>query len=239
MSKAKYKRVLLKLSGETLLPSDSKYGISTEVANGIAQEIKSVVSLGVQVGVVIGAGNIFRGHTAAGQGMDRVQADNMGMLATVINSLALQDALVRAGVSTRVLTAFPMHQVGTPYSQRDALRYLERGDVIIIGGGTGNPYFSTDTAAALRALEIHADVICKGTKVDGIYDADPKLNAGAKKLESIDYRYALNNQLQVMDLTAFTLCAESKLPIHVFDVFKNGNFKKLICGEKIGTVVHG
>lgn len=239
MSKAKYKRVLLKLSGETLLPSDSKYGISTEVANGIAQEIKSVVSLGVQVGVVIGAGNIFRGHTAAGQGMDRVQADNMGMLATVINSLALQDALLRAGLSTRVLTAFPMHQVGTPYSQRDALRYLERGDVIIIGGGTGNPYFSTDTAAALRALEIHADVICKGTKVDGIYDADPKLNANAKKLESIDYHYALSNQLQVMDLTAFTLCAESKLPIHVFDVFKTGNFKKLICGEKIGTVVHG
>lgn len=239
MAQPKYKRVLLKLSGETLLPADSKYGISTEVANGIAQEIKSVSSLGVQVGVVIGAGNIFRGQAAAGQGMDRVQADNMGMLATVINSLALQDALARAGVSSRVLTAFTMHQVGTPYSQRDALRYLEQGDVVIIGGGTGNPYFSTDTAASLRALEIHADVICKGTKVDGIYDADPKKVAGAKRFNSLSYLDVLNRKLEVMDLTAISMCMDFNMPIFVFDMFTSGNFKRMVMGDSIGTVVHG
>ncbi|PIR24574.1 MAG: UMP kinase [Deltaproteobacteria bacterium CG_4_10_14_0_2_um_filter_43_8] len=238
MAKVKYKRILLKLSGEALLPPDSKYGISTSVADKIAAEIKQVVKLGVQLGVVIGAGNIFRGEAAADEGMDRVIADNMGMLATVINSLALQDGLFRANVPSRVLTSFPMHQVGTPFSQRDALRYLGRGDVVIFGGGTGNPFFSTDTAASLRALEVHAEIIFKGTKVDGIYDKDPVKHKNAKKFQNLSYLDVLNQKLSVMDLTAISMCMNANIPITVFDMFSKGNFLKAVSGEKIGTLVH-
>jgi uridylate kinase len=239
MAKPKYKRIILKLSGETLLPADSKYGISTKVADGIAQEIKSVADLGVQVGIIIGAGNIYRGLAASEEGMGRVTADSMGMLATVINSLALQDSLSRAGVPSRILTALTMHQIGTPFSQREALRYLNQGEVIIIGGGTGNPFFSTDTAASLRALEINAEVICKGTKVDGVYDDDPKTNPNAKRFEKLTYLDVLNRKLKVMDLTAISMCMDTNLPIIIFNMFEKGNFKKVVLGNKEGTIVHG
>ncbi|OGQ23019.1 MAG: UMP kinase [Deltaproteobacteria bacterium RIFCSPLOWO2_02_FULL_44_10] len=238
MTKPKYKRVLLKLSGESLLPPDSKYGVNLQTANHIAAEIKVVTDLGVQVGVVIGAGNIFRGAGAAKVGMDRSTADNMGMLATVINSLALQDAMIRLGISTRLLTSFTMHQVGTPYSHSSAMRYLAEGSAVIFAGGTGNPYFTTDTAASLRALEIHADIVCKGTKVDGVYSSDPELDRSAKRYDELSYIEVLSQNLKVMDATAISLCMEAKLPILVFNVFEKGNFQRAVLGEKIGTMVH-
>lgn len=239
MPKPKYKRVLLKLSGEALLPPDSKYGIGFAVSQTIAEEIKTVIELGVQIGLVVGAGNIFRGSQAADQGMDRSIADNMGMLATVINSLALQDAMTRAGIPTRMLTSFVMHQVAEPFSQRAALRYLAEGNAVILAGGTGNPYFTTDTAASLRALEIHAEVICKGTKVDGVYDADPVHNPQAKRFDTLAYIDVLKRNLKVMDLTAISMCMDAQLPIHVFNMFHKGNFRRAVLGEKLGTVVHG
>ncbi|MBI4125883.1 MAG: UMP kinase [Deltaproteobacteria bacterium] len=234
----KFKRVILKLSGEALLPPDSKYGISLDVAHGIAQEIASVVQKGVQVGVVIGAGNIFRGSPASSGGMDRTTADNMGMLATVINSLALQDALIKENVPTRVLTAFPIHQMAEPFSQRAAMRSLSEGSTIIFAGGTGNPYFTTDTAAALRALEVHADIVCKGTKVDGVYDADPVKSSKATRFQKLTHMDVIRKKLEVMDLTAISMCMDAKLPLLVFNIFRKGNFLKAVMGEEIGTVVY-
>ncbi|MBI4212561.1 MAG: UMP kinase [Deltaproteobacteria bacterium] len=235
----KYNRILLKLSGEALLPKDSKYGIGLDVAQNIAQEIKSIHALGVQVGIVVGGGNIFRGLGPSQAGMDRSTADNMGMLATVINSLALQDALIKAGVPTRILTSFTMHQIAEPFSQRAAMRYLGDGNAIILAGGTGNPYFTTDTAASLRALEIHADVLCKGTKVDGIYNKDPMKHADSQKFDQLTYLDALKMKLQVMDLTAISMCMDTQLPIVVFDMFKSGNLHRVVQGEKVGTLVIG
>lgn len=222
-----------------MLPEDSRYGIGLDVAEKIAREIKVVHALGVQVGVVIGAGNIFRGEGGAKQGMDRSVADNMGMLATVINSLALQDALLRIGVPTRVLTSFPIHQVGEPFSQPAAMRYLAEKNAIIFAGGTGNPYFTTDTAASLRALEVHADIICKGTKVDGVYDADPVRNPKAKFFHTLTPLEVIQQKLEVMDVTAISMCMENNLPILVFNMFREGNFRKAMMGESVGTLVHG
>ena len=240
MAKPKYKRVILKLSGEALLPPGSPYGIGLQVARGIAEEIKLVTDLGVQVGVVVGAGNIFRGASgAADGGMDRSTADNMGMLATVINSLALQDAMIRVGIPTRVLTSFPIHQVGEPFSQRAATLHLSEGSAIVFAGGTGNPYFTTDTAASLRALEVHADVICKGTKVDGVYDTDPVKNPRAKRFDRLTPLEVIKQKLEVMDLTAISLCMDLNLPIVVFNMFAKGNFRKVVMGETIGTLVDG
>lgn len=232
----KYKRILLKLSGEVMM-GDSKFGINLSAARELAREIKDVHSSGVQLAIVIGGGNIFRGLSESAKDMDRATADYMGMLATVINSLALQDALEAENVFTRILSAIEMHNIAEPYIRRRAIRHMEKGRIIIFAGGTGNPYFSTDTAASLRAMEIHAEVILKGTKVDGVYDADPMKNPKAVKFDSLSYLEVLKRGLKVMDATSISMCMDNKLPVVVFNMFKNGNLKKVIMGEKIGTTV--
>jgi uridylate kinase len=233
----RYQRVLLKLSGEALL-GKRQYGIDFDVVRSIATQVGTVHALGVNVGIVIGGGNIFRGMAASRRGFDRATGDYMGMLATVINSLALQEALEDAGVPARTMTAITMPQVAEPWIRRRALRHLEKGRVIILAAGTGNPYFTTDTTAALRALEIEADVLLKATKVDGIYEADPLENPDAKKYDRLDYLEALNEKgIDVMDNTALTLCMDNKLPIIVFDLLKEGNIERVVRGDKIGTLV--
>jgi len=232
-----YKRILLKLSGEALM-GDRQYGIDPERLKEYAEEIKTVVNLGVEVAIVIGGGNIFRGVAGAANGMDRVQGDYMGMLATVINSMALQSALEEAGVYTRLQTAIRMEQIAEPFIKRRATRHLEKGRVVIFGAGTGNPYFTTDTAATLRAIEIDADVILKGTRVDGIYTADPEKDPNATKYENLTFDEVYQKGLNVMDMTAFTLSQENNLPIIVFDMNTRGNLEKLIKGENIGTLVN-
>ena len=238
MNRPSFSRVLLKLSGESLA-GDQGYGIDPLTISTIAREIKEVVDMGVQLALVIGGGNIFRGLAASSKGMDRASADYMGMLATVINSLAMQDALEKEGVSTRVQSAIAMQAVAEPYIRRRAVRHLEKGRVVIFGAGTGNPYFTTDTAASLRAMEINAQVILKGTKVDGVYSADPKKDATAVKLPKLTYLEVLRMGLRVMDATATSLCMDNNLPIVVFDLTTEGNIKKVICGEEIGTIVQG
>lgn len=232
----KYKRILLKLSGESLM-GEKNFGIDPERLAIYAQEIKDAAAAGIEVAVVIGGGNIFRGIQAAEGGMDRVQGDYMGMLATVINSMALQSALEGMGVQTRLQSAIKMEQICEPFIRRRAVRHLEKGRVVIFGAGTGNPYFTTDTAATLRAIEIEADVILKGTRVDGIYTADPEKVPDATKYETITFTEVYEKGLNVMDMTAFTLCNDNKLPIIVFDMNKAGNLKRLLAGEKIGTLV--
>ena len=233
-----YKRILLKLSGEALA-GDQGYGIDPVTITTIANEIKEVIACGVQLALVIGGGNIFRGLAASSKGMDRASADYMGMLATMINSLAMQDALEKIGVDTRVQSAIAMQEVAEPYIRRRAIRHLEKGRVVIFGAGTGNPYFTTDTAASLRAMEIGADVILKGTKVDGVYSADPKKDPHAVKFSTLSYINVLKKGLQVMDATAISLCMDNGLPIIVFDVTTDGNVKKVVYGEEIGTIVKG
>jgi uridylate kinase len=232
----KYKRILLKLSGEALM-GDKQFGIDNDRLTQYATEIKQAVEKGVEVGVVIGGGNIFRGMQAEEGGMDRVQGDYMGMLATVINSMALQSALEKMEVNTRLLSAIKMEQICEPFIRRRAVRHLEKGRVVIFGAGTGNPYFTTDTAASLRAIEIEADVILKGTRVDGIYTADPEKDPTATKYETITFNEVYEKGLNVMDMTAFTLCKENNLPIIVFDMNKEGNLQHLVDGDKIGTLV--
>jgi uridylate kinase len=238
MDQSVYKRVLLKVSGEVLMGKGS-YGIDSDAVSIIAGEIKDVVELGVQLGVVVGGGNIFRGFEANLKGMDRTSADYMGMLATVINSLALQSALEKLDVVTRVQTAIEMKAVAEPFIQRRAVRHLEKGRVVIFAGGTGNPYFTTDTAASLRAVEIKADIIVKATKVDGVYDKDPVIYGDAKMFEKITYNDVLMRHLKVMDATAISLCRENNLPIVVFNLQKAGNIKRVICGLSVGTIVRG
>ncbi|MFC4212173.1 UMP kinase [Pedobacter lithocola] len=232
----KYKRILLKLSGESLM-GDKQYGIDNERVRQYAIDIKAVHDEGLEIAIVIGGGNIFRGLSAEKSGMDRAQADYMGMLATVINSMALQDALEKVGIKTRLLTAIKMEQICEPFIRRRAVRHLEKGRVVIFGAGTGNPYFTTDSAAALRAIEIKADVVLKGTRVDGIYTADPEKDPLATKYEEITFREVYDKGLNVMDMTAFTLCEENQVPIIVFDMNKHGNFMKIAKGEPIGTLV--
>jgi uridylate kinase len=236
MKRPIYKRVLLKLSGEVLM-GKSSYGIDIDAISSISQEIKEVVDLGVQLGIVVGGGNIFRGLEANVRGMDRTSADYMGMLATVINSIALQSALEKKSVITRVLSAIEMKEVAEPYIQRRAIRHLEKGRVVIFAGGTGNPYFTTDTAASLRAIEIKADVILKATKVDGVYDKDPVKHSDALMFQEICYNDVLTRHLKVMDATAISLCRENNLPIVVFNLQKNGNIKRVISGKPVGTTV--
>jgi uridylate kinase len=231
-----YNRVLLKLSGEALM-GDQQFGVDPAVASRIARDVAELQSLGVQTAIVIGGGNIFRGLAASTRGMDRATADYMGMLATVINALALQDALEQGGVLTRVVTAIEMRAVAEPFIRRRAIRHLEKGRVVIFAAGTGNPYFTTDTAAALRAMEIKADVILKGTKVDGIYTADPMLDRTATKFQRISYLQVLERQLKVMDTTAISLCMDNKLPIVVFNLREAGNVRRVVLGEPIGTTV--
>lgn len=233
----KYKRVLLKLSGEALMGSDA-YGINRQTLLEVVSEVKSVVDLGVQVGIVIGGGNIFRGIAPAANGMDRAQADYMGMLATVMNGLALQDAMRVSGLVARVQSALCIDQVVEPYIRGKAIRYLEQGRTVIFAGGTGNPFFTTDTAAALRGAEIGAEIVLKATKVDGIYTADPKKDPDAVKFDSITFNEAISRDLGVMDATAFALCRDQKLPINVFSIFKAGALKRVICGEQEGTLVY-
>jgi len=234
----KYRRILLKISGESLGGTGGT-GICAEAIHEMARQISEVREMGVQIVTVVGGGNIFRGLSAGRKGIERATGDYMGMLATVINALALQDALEKQGVSTRVQSAISMSQVAEPFIRRRAVRHLEKGRVVIFGGGTGNPYFSTDTAAALRANEIGVEVILKATKVDGIYDCDPATNPKATRFEQISYLDALQKQLKVMDSTAFTLCMDNKMPIIVFDVFKAHNLKRVVLGEKVGTLVVG
>jgi uridylate kinase len=232
----KYKRVMLKLSGEALL-GPREHGISPETCDAIAKEIKEIKHLDVQLAIVIGGGNIFRGVAGSKHGLDRTAGDYMGMLATVINALALQDALEKNGVSTRVQSAIEMRAVAEPFIRRRAMRHLEKGRVVIFAAGTGNPYFSTDTTAALRASEIGADALLKATKVDGVYTADPKKDPTAKRYDKLTYMDALKGRLDVMDSTAFSLCMDNRIPIVVFDLFQYGNIKRAILGEPIGTVV--
>ncbi len=229
-----YKRILLKLSGEALL-GEQEFGIDPVMIKYVASEIKSVFDLGVQVAIVVGGGNIFRGVAASSYGMDRASADRMGMLATVINSLALQDALEKIGIQTRTQTAISMHEVAEPYILRRALRHLEKGRVVLFGAGTGNPYFTTDTAAVLRAQEIHAEILLKATKVNGLYDSDPVVNHQAKFLKSIKYMEVIEKQLKVMDMTAISLAMDNQLPLAVFNLKDKGNIRKVVCGEDVGT----
>jgi len=233
----RYKRILLKLSGEALM-GDQSFGISPDIIKYVADEIQSVFDLGVQVAIVVGGGNIFRGIAASTYGMDRVSADKMGMLATVINSLALQDALEEKGVLTRVQTAISMHEVAEPFILRKAVRHLEKGRVVIFAAGTGNPYFTTDTAAVLRAQEIRAEILLKATKVDGLYDADPVIEADAKFIKQISYMEIIEKQLHVMDMTAISLAMDNQLPLVVFNLANKGNIKKVVCGETIGTQIN-
>ena len=232
-----YKRILLKLSGEALM-GDRQYGIDPKRLAEYAQDIKEVVDKGVEVAIVIGGGNIFRGVAGASNGMDRVQGDYMGMLATVINGLALQSALEDANIQTRLQTAIKIEAIAEPYIKRKATRHLEKGRVVIFGSGTGNPYFTTDSAAVLRAIEINADVILKGTRVDGIYTSDPEKDSGATKYENITFQDVINKGLKVMDMTAFTLSQENELPIIVFDMNTRGNLLRVVSGENIGTIVN-
>ena len=238
MSKPLYKRVLLKLSGEALM-GDQPYGISAENLEQYADQIVEIQKLGVEIAIVIGGGNIFRGLSASAKGMDRSLADYIGMLATVMNSLALQDVLEKKGVYTRVMSALELRQLAELYIRRRATRHLEKGRVIILAGGTGNPYFTTDTAAALRAMEIGAEVILKATRVDGVYDADPLTTPNAKKFDKLTYIEVLQKNLKVMDSTSISLCMDNQLPIIVFNLSKQGNIKKAIMGEKVGTIVSG
>jgi uridylate kinase len=234
----KYRRVLLKLSGEAFI-GEKPYGIDPKILDGISSELKEVVELGIEIALVIGGGNIFRGMAGASQGMDRASADYMGMLATVMNSLALQDALEKKSVYTRVLSALPIDAVAEPYIRRRAIRHLEKGRVVIFAAGTGNPYFSTDTAASLRAMEIEAQAVFKATKVDGVYDKDPMKFKDAVKHEKLSYIEVLQKGLQVMDATAVSLCMDHRLPIVVFDMTKPGNIKRALLGEGLGTIVGG
>ena len=231
-----FRRIVLKLSGEALAGSQG-YGIDPPVLDRIGEEIREVADLGVQTAIVIGGGNIFRGVAASAVGMDRATADYMGMLATIINALALQDALEKAGVQTRVLSAIEMRAVAEPYIRRRAIRHLEKGRVVIFAAGTGNPFFTTDTAGALRAVEIGADAIIKATKVDGVYTADPKLDPAAKRIDRLTYIDVLNRGLGVMDTTAISLCMDNKLPIVVFDLMRTGNIKRIVLGEPVGSIV--
>ncbi len=233
----RFKRIVLKLTGEAL-QGQKKFGIDPNVTRSVAKEIAEVAALGAEIAVVIGGGNIFRGLQASDQGIDRATADYMGMLATVINAMALQDALEQQSVPTRVLSAIEMRQLTEPYIRRRAIRHLEKGRVIILAAGTGSPYFTTDTAAALRANEINADVILKATKVDGVFEADPEKYPGAKRFEEIKYMEVVQRQLRVMDATAVTLCMENNIPIVVFNLLKPGSLKRVMAGEKIGTLVH-
>jgi uridylate kinase len=232
-----YKRVLLKLSGEALM-GDQGFGISSQVIKYVAEEIRSVFDLGVQIAIVVGGGNIFRGIAATSYGMDRTSADHMGMLATVINSLALQDALEKKGIATRIQSAISMHEVAEPYILRRAVRHLDKGRVVIFAAGTGNPYFTTDTAAVLRAQEIHAEILLKATKVDGLYDSDPVINKEAKFLRRIKYMEVLEKQLKVMDMTAISLAMDNNLPLAIFNLKNKGNIRKVVCGEDIGTRIN-
>lgn len=232
----KYKRILLKVSGESLA-GPTEFGIDPKEATHVAELIKRVHDLGVDVAIVIGGGNLWRGATGENKGMDRATADYMGMMATVMNALALMDALEKIGVVTRVMSSIEMRTVAEPYIRRRAMRHLEKGRVVIFGGGTGNPYFSTDTAAALRATEIGADVVIKATKVDGIYDKDPKINPDAVRIEKLSYLEILARRINVMDSTAVTLCMENNLPILVLDLWKPGDLMRAVCGEKVGTLV--
>lgn len=236
--KPAFKRILLKLSGEALAGQQG-YGIDPDIIRGIAREIRDVVELGVQLAIVIGGGNIFRGVAASSMGMDRASADYMGMLATVMNSLALQDALEKAGVITRVQSAIEMQEIAEPYIRRRAVRHLEKGRVVIFGAGTGNPFFTTDTAASLRAIEIGAEIILKATKVDGVYNADPKKDKNAVKYDQLSYLDVLKQGLEVMDSTATSLCMDNNLPIIVFNLTSTGNIQRVVCGEQIGTIVKG
>ncbi|MBM3821101.1 MAG: UMP kinase [Acidimicrobiia bacterium] len=231
-----YQRVLLKLSGEALM-GEQQFGVDAAITTRIARDVGEIQSLGVQTAIVIGGGNIFRGLAASARGMDRATADSMGMLATVINALALQDALEQHGVVTRVVTAIEMRAVAEPFIRRRAIRHLEKGRVVIFAAGTGNPYFTTDTAAALRAMEIKAEVILKGTKVDGVYTADPLLDPQATKYPAISYLQVLERQLKVMDATAISLCMDNKMPIVVFNLREAGNIRRLVLGEAVGTIV--
>ena len=237
-STPQYKRILLKLSGEALV-GDGEYGISPEIIGAIADEVKEVRDLGIEIAIVIGGGNIFRGVAASSKGMDRASADYMGMLATVINALALQDALENKDVYTRVQSAIEMQQVAEPYIRRKATRHLEKGRVVIFAAGTGNPYFTTDTAAALRAMEVNADVILKATKVDGVYDADPMMVKDAVKFDELTYIDVLKKNLKVMDSTAISLCMDNNLPIIIFNLTNRGNILKVAMGEKVGSIVRG
>ena len=237
-SSAPYKKILLKLSGEALA-GEAGYGIDTDVLKVLATEIKEIHQSGVQIAIVLGGGNIFRGIKGATKGMDRASADYMGMLATVLNCLALQDALEHESVYTRVQSAIEMQELAEPYIRRRAIRHLEKNRVVIFGGGTGNPYFTTDTTAALRAMEIGSEVVLKATNVDGIYDADPKKTPGAKRFESISYIEVLQRGLKVMDSTAISLCMDNQLPIIVFDLLKPGNLARVVQGEAVGTLVKG
>ena len=233
----KYKRVLLKLSGESLM-GERNFGIDPKMLEQYAKEIKLITDIGVQVAIVIGGGNIYRGMNEAETGIERAQGDYMGMLATVINGMALQAALEKAGVNTRLQSAIKMEQVSEPYIRRKAIRHLEKGRVVIFGAGTGNPYFTTDTAGSLRAIEISADVILKGTRVDGIYTADPEKDPTATRFETLSFREVISKNLKVMDMTAFTLCEENNLPIIVFDMNSSGNLHKVVTGKKVGTLVN-
>ncbi len=232
----KYKRILLKLSGEALMGTQS-FGIQREAINAFANEILNVQQLGVEIAIVIGGGNIFRGVQAATHGIQKVSGDHMGMLATVINCIAFQNALENVGIQTRLQTAINMEQIAEPFIRRRAIRHLEKGRVVLFGAGTGNPYFTTDTAAALRANEIEADVVLKGTRVDGVYDMDPEKNSDAKFYSQVSYSQVIEKNLRVMDHTAITLCKENKLPIIVFNINRQNNLKKIVTGEKIGTLV--
>lgn len=237
MSLPKYKRALLKISGEALA-GDQGYGINTDIIQQVAEEIRSVHEEGIQLGVVIGAGNIFRGVAAAAKGMDRASSDYMGMLATCINALALQDALENLGVQTRVQSAIEMAQIAEPYIRRKAVRHLEKGRIVIFGAGTGNPYFTTDTAAALRGMEINAEVILKATNVDGIYDKDPNKFDDAKRMDEVSHYEALKQGLKVLDSTAFSLCMDNKMPIVIFKLMERGNILKVLKGENVGSIIH-
>jgi len=233
-----YQRILLKLSGEALM-GDLGYGIDPQVVQEIASEVAEVISTGVQVAIVVGGGNIFRGVKGAARGMDRATADYIGMIATVMNAMTLQDALEQTGVPTRVQTAIAMQEVAEPYIRRRAIRHLEKGRVVVFGAGSGNPFFTTDTTAALRAAEINADVIFKATKVDGIYDSDPHVNPNARRYQSLNYGHVLTQDLRVMDSTAIALCKENNIPIVVFDLSVRGNIRRAVMGETIGTIVGG
>jgi len=236
MSSPAFRRILLKLSGE-VLAGEQGFGIDPKKATELANEVKSIYEMGVSIGLIIGAGNIFRGLQASSKGMDRVTGDYLGMLATIMNAISLQDALEKVGVETRTLSAITVSKIAEPYIRRRALRHIEKGRVVIIAGGTGNPYFTTDTAAALRATELHAEVLIKGTKVDGVYDKDPVVNSDAKRYKNISFNEVLSKNLRVMDLTAITLCKENALPIRVFNINNKGDLKRLLNGEDIGTTV--
>ena len=236
MAEPLYRRVLLKLSGE-VLAGEQDFGIDPVKANYLAEEVQSIRESGVEIGLIIGAGNIFRGMQAASKGMDRVTGDYLGMLATIMNAISVQDALEKVGCETRTLSAISVSQIAEPYIRRRAIRHLEKGRVVIIAGGTGNPFFTTDSAAALRAVELNAEVVLKGTKVDGIYDKDPMIHEDAVKFETVSFSRVLNENLRVMDMTAITLCKENNLPIRVFNINHTGDLKALVLGGKIGTLV--